>query len=83
MTNLEIKTELHRLIDQVDERFLKALYLMVSSYQAEDPIGYKTDGTPIFGSALGRELDEEAKKGQYISVEELEKRSEQWMKGTK
>jgi hypothetical protein len=86
MSNLEIKTELHRLIDQVDERFLKALYLMVSAYQEEKPLGYNMDGTPIFGSVLGKELDKEveaAKQGRYISVEELEKRSEQWMERTR
>lgn len=86
MSTIEIRTELHKLIDQIDERFLMAVYSMVSVYQGENPIGYKTDGTPIFGSALGKELDKEvenAKQGQYISVEELEERSKQWMARTK
>lgn len=86
MSTIEIRAELHKLIDQIDERFLKAVYSMVSVYQGEEPIGYKTDGTPILGSILGKELDKEvenAEQGQYISVEELEKRSKQWMARTK
>jgi hypothetical protein len=87
MNATEIKAQINISLEKVqDERFLRALYLMVSAYQEEEPLGYKMDGTPIFGSVLGKELDrevEEAKQGRYISVEELEKRSKQWMERTK
>lgn len=86
MSTVEIRNELHRLIDQIDERFLKAIHSMVSVYQAEEPIGYDVDGAPIYGSELAEKLDkevEEAKKGNYITIEELEKRSEKWITPTK
>ena len=86
MSAVEIRTELHQLIDQLDEHFLKAVHSMVSVYQSEKPIGYEVDGSPIWGSKLGEELDKEvemAKKGNYITVEELEKRSEKWLTNTK
>lgn len=87
MNATQIKAQINSFLEKVqDERFLRALYLMVSAYQEEEPLGYKMDGTPIWGGALGKELDREveaAKQGRYISVEELEKRSKQWMERTR
>ena len=87
MSTVEIRNELHKLIDEVDERFLKAVYLMVSSYQGKDPvIGYDIDATPRTASELTAILDREAEaatRGQYISIEQFQKRSSQWGKSTK
>ena len=87
MSTIEIRDEMHKLIDQIDERFLKALYLMVSSYQAKEPIiGYDIDGTPRTASELTAILDKEveaAQRGEYITIEEFQKQSAQWGKPTK
>lgn len=87
MSTIEIRAELHKLIDQVDERFLKAVYLMVSSYQGKDAIiAYDIDGTPRTASELAAILDKEveaARRGDYITIEEFQKRSAEWGKSTK
>ncbi len=87
MSTIEIRAELHKLIDQVDERFLKAVYLMISAYQEKDPImGYDIDGTPRTASELTDILDKEveaAQRGEYITIEEFQKQSAQWGKPTK
>ncbi len=89
MSTAEKRTALYRLIDEADETFIEAAYLLLANKQAkdEDPIvGYETDGTPVRASDF---LDEaeiaiaEAKAGKGISVEELEKRSEQWLARTR
>jgi hypothetical protein len=87
MSTIEIRDEMHKLIDQIDERFLKALYLMVSTYQAKEPIiGYDIDGTPRTASELTAILDKEveaARRGEYITIEEFQEQSAQWGKPTK
>ena len=83
MSAIELRREVHQLIDKVDERFLKAVYSMIKAYQVEEPIGYEVDGIPIYAGDLGGHLDKEVesgKQGNYISVEELEKDSETWLK---
>jgi hypothetical protein len=89
MNAVELRNDLHQLIDQLDERFLKAVYAMISVYQADDKdpiLGYETDGTPVTVSAFIKQAESavaEAKKGKAISVEELEKRSKEWLGRTK
>ncbi|MCB0582308.1 MAG: hypothetical protein KDD10_23720 [Phaeodactylibacter sp.] len=91
MSAVELRSEIELFLGQVkDESFLKAIHSMLNTYiseKVEDPIvGYEVDGTPIFASALGDELDKEveaARQGKHISVEELEKRSKEWMGRTK
>jgi len=87
MSTTEIRAELHQLIDEIDDRFLKAVYLMVRSYQEKDPIiGYDIDGTPRSASELTAMLDDEvaaASRGEYKTIEEFRKESARWGKPTK
>ena len=87
MSAVKIRAELHELIDQMDERFLQAVYLMVSTYQGKDPvIGYDLDGVPRTASELTKILDEEvalARQGDYIPIEEFQKQSAKWSQSTK
>lgn len=88
MSTLEMRQALHKRIDQIDEKFLKAVYAMVAAYlDEEDPIvGYEVDGKPIYASALREELDKEVENvvnGDYISAEELDKKSRTWLQSTK
>jgi len=83
-----MRQALHKRIDQIDEKFLKAVYAMVTAYlDEEDPIvGYEVDGKPIYASALREELDKEVENvvnGDYISAEELDKKSRTWLQSTK
>lgn len=86
MSAVEMRQEVHQMVDQIDEHFLKVVHSMMRTYQEEKPIGYEMDGTPIYGSQLGELLDKEvegAREGNYITVEELAKRSEKWLTRTR
>ena len=89
MSAVEIRADLIERITNMDEHFLKAIYSMVVTYQnetTEQPIGYEIDGTPIYGSVLGHALDKEveaAKNGNFITAQELNKKSKTWLSHTK
>lgn len=91
MNTIEIRKAIYQYVDQLDDRFLKAVLAMLKTYsdqKEEDPIiGYDpVDGTPLKASFLQEELAKEvkaAKRGEYITVEELDKRSKKWLDRTK
>lgn len=85
MDTTGMRAAIHHKVDELDERFLQALHAMLCAYQEyeELPIGYELDGTPIYGRELGALLDKEVeagKQGKYITVEELDKKADQWLK---
>ena len=89
MSTAEKKQALQKRIDQIeDEKFLNAIYVMVEAYVEEDPIiGYDpVDGTPKHASRMQEELKQEVeagRRGEYITLEELRKKSDQWLQRTK
>lgn len=92
MSAVEIRAEIDSLLDKVqgqNESFLKVVHSMLSTYVQgqEDPIiGYETDGTPVTASAFLEQADEAmaaVERGEYITLEELEKESEEWLNPTK
>lgn len=85
MSTIEMREELHRLVDQVDETFLKALHALLAAYAEEhDPIlGYRVDtGEPVRASQAEEEFEQivqEVKQGDYITIEDLIKqKSSKW-----
>ncbi|MEL6658811.1 MAG: hypothetical protein AAFY48_01545 [Bacteroidota bacterium] len=89
MSAVEMREEVHQLIDQIDDRLLKAVYAMLGTYvkKEDDPVlGYETDGTPVTASTFLEQAEKavaEAKEGKGITVEELRKRSEEWLNRTR
>ncbi len=89
MSAVEIRADLIQRITNMDERFLKAMHLMAVAYdnKDEDPIlGYETDGTAVTASAFLKQADaamEEVVRGEYITVEELDKHTKEWLTRTK
>ena len=92
MSAVELRTEIDSLLDVVqnkNESFLKVVHSMLSTYAQEldDPVlGYETDGTPLTASAFLKQADEAmaaVEQGDYVTLEELEKESEEWLKPTK
>ncbi|MEN0004712.1 MAG: hypothetical protein AAF798_11230 [Bacteroidota bacterium] len=84
----ELRSNLHRQIDELDDKFIAVIYSMVDTYleqQKNDPIiGYRVDGTPIYASVARKEYKarlDAVEKGEYITIEELEKESTTWLKG--
>lgn len=90
MSIQQIRQEIDQYLDQVDESFLKVVHAMLTTYtneQEEDPIiGYDVDGTPMYASQAKEEFQrriEAVERGEYLTIEELRKESETWLKNTK
>lgn len=91
MSTVEIRSEIDSYLDQLDDKFLKAVLAMLKTYseeqEAEDPIvGYTIDGRPKRASVMREQLRKEvegAEQGEYITLDELRKKSEQWLNRTK
>jgi hypothetical protein len=84
MSAIELREEINRYLNQVDEGFLKVVHSMLDTYvrEKDDPIiGYEIDGTAVRASEARRQFIadiEAAKRGEYITLEDLEKESETW-----
>ena len=86
MSAVEIREEVHELVDQLDDKFLTAVHAMLETYmqlenEEDGIIGYELDGTPItveYAIVEYQRRVEEVKKGNYISLEDLEREAEQW-----
>jgi len=85
MSMVEIRAEINNYLEKVqDERFLKVVYSMLDAYvrEHEDPIiGYDVDGVPLYASVakkLFKEQLEGVERGEYITIEDLEKEMETW-----
>jgi len=75
MSTVDKRAALHHLIDEANEAFIEAAFLIFTAAQTEKPYGYEVDGTPIYASKLGAELDKEitaAENGNYITAQELD-----------
>ena len=90
MTQVQIRSEVHQMVDRLDETLLAAIHSMLQTYEQkkeDDPIvGYDLNGLPLRASLLKEELLQElegVEKGHFITIEDLEKKSEQWLSATK
>jgi predicted GTPase len=90
MSTVEMRGKVHQIIGEVGPTLLEAIHAMLETYQKrreDDPVvGYELDGTPITASTLEQQADdaiEQVARGEYITLEELEKESEEWLKRTK
>lgn len=90
MTKAELKTEVDNLLNQVDDAFLKVVHAMLDTYvkqQEEDSVeGYDLDGNPMTAEALMNKYKaglEAVAKGDFITIEELEEKSKEWLSSTK
>ncbi|MEM7574206.1 MAG: hypothetical protein AAF433_14975 [Bacteroidota bacterium] len=90
MSAIEMRSDILKWVDQVDETFLSAVHAMMGTYvekQEEDPIlGYEADGTAVTASVFLEQAEEDlaaVDRGEFITIEELEKESEEWLSATK
>lgn len=81
MSTTEVRNEVHHLVDQLDDKFLNAVYSMLETYLQQDE-GYGTSENPISAEAMKNQLREEVENGRqgiYISIDEWHEKSEQWL----
>jgi hypothetical protein len=88
MSVAEIREALKKHIDDADDRLLRMIIAMIEAYQEEeDPIiSYDVKGNPRRASelrALLREQVEAGRKGRFITIDELDEKSKEWLGDTK
>jgi type II secretory pathway predicted ATPase ExeA len=77
MSTIEIRAEVHQLIDQLEDEFLNAIYSMLEIYVQHEE-GYGSIDNPISAEEMKNQLREEVEKGrqgQYITVDEWHEKS--------
>ncbi len=82
MSDIEIRQQLHKYVDELDTPFLTAMYAMTVAYTGKNEIaGYTTKGEPLTREKIikrARNASARVKAGQYLTQEEVEKQSENW-----
>jgi len=91
MSTQQIKEMLHQRIEQVDESFLRVMYAMAEAYMKEieeaelekqiNSVPPNPNWKPLTEKELVARLEEssaEVDRGEYITIEDLEKEAEQW-----
>ncbi len=89
MTNQtsELRADLHRYIDLLDDKFIAVVHAMVDTYieqHKDDPIiGYDINGKPMHASEAKAEFkrrNQAIDDGDFITIEQLKKESKKWLK---
>lgn len=91
MSSTEVRNQIDLFLNQVDDRFLIVIHAMLGTYidqqnKVSNAAGYDIDGTPRTHTELTAMLDkqvQEGRNGNYLSLEELRKASDQWLNPTK
>ena len=95
MSTIEMRNDILKWVDEVDENFLSALHAMMGTYvtkqeseTADDPIvSYDVvTGTPRTASELTEILDNEVaavRRGEFVTFEDFQKESAQWGQRTR
>ena len=82
MSTIELKADLHHLIDKInDNAVLKAIHLLLKKQTSDESAGYEPNGKPITKKAFIKRIEKaeaDIKKGNFTSIEDLEKESENW-----
>ena len=82
MTTITLRKEVQQYISHADERFLRMVHSLAKEYTKADNkvVGYQI-GKPVKKNHLLADLDEaekQVKRGEFITIDELEKESETW-----
>ena len=88
MGEVQLKETVLKQLEGADEKLLRMVYAIIEAYyEKEDPVvSYDVNGNPRTASELKALLDEqveEGRKGKYISIDELDQKSKQWLKRTR
>lgn len=88
MSTTEMKAVVLKQLEEADEKLLRMIHAMIEAYQTEDDpvISYDVHGNPRRASELQAILNKEvegARKGNFITIDELDEKSKQWVKPTK
>lgn len=89
MSTAEKRVHAHKLIDRMDDEFFDALYGLMETYMRKQEnaiLGYTVMGEPVRVGDFLKQAEEavrRAKAGEGVTVDEMKKRSEEWLANTK
>lgn len=89
MNTSELRAEVHQMVDNLDESFLRIVHSMLGTHakENEDPIaGYDIYGEPKRASELMDQYEAElaaAERGEAVPVEVLAEKTRQWLSSIK
>jgi len=89
MSKAEIRSQIDGYLEELDESFLKVVHSMLATYvkeQKEHIIGYDINGKPVTANDAKAQYErdlQQVKKGKYVALEDVRKKSNQWLKPTK
>ena len=85
MSTAEMKSEIHTLLEQVEDSYVEAIHTLLNTHvgKQDDPIiSYDLEGNPQYASQMKeiflKEL-EEVKKGNFVTLDELKEESKTWL----
>ena len=83
MSNLQLRSEIGKLLSVADERLLSSIYSMLKSYLEHDHdiVGFTTDGTPLTKEDLLQLVEtsrKEALQGKVTGADALPAEIENW-----
>ena len=82
MGTAQMRSQLHQYIDNIDDRFLNAMFAMVQQYVENDEIiGSTASGAPITKQELIDSVkiaSEATKRGEKTALNDVIKMAEQW-----
>ncbi len=77
MSAVQLRSDIDKYLNQVDERFLKVVHSMLNTYleQQGEVVGYRIEtGEPVYADELDTIL-EEVEQGDFITLEDLKAQS--------
>ena len=90
MSRTNLRQQIEQYLDRVDEPFLQVIHAMLDTYiqqqEANPLLSYDIDGTPRSQADLEKILSERleaVRQGKYVTLDELRKNSEAWLRPTK
>ena len=91
MSTVEMRAEVHRMIDEMDHALLEAIHAMLATYkkhhETESAVSYDVvTGKSRTASELTNILDEEVaavRRGEFTTFEDFQKQSAEWGQRTK
>lgn len=80
---IEKRDYIYSHLHQIDENALNEIYRVIESKigNQEDVVGYEADGTPMMKAQFIKsikEAEDQIDRGKFITLEDLEKESENW-----
>lgn len=83
MSTADKRKVLQKRIEELDDKFLDAVYAMVEAYLGSDDqiVGYEPNGEPITLSALKTRIqkgEEAYERGEYTTIDDLKEEIGSW-----